>query len=123
MYEAAAGASRPLCLLTQDNLLNPPQILFDPASLPAGGEAHDTLIITSDAGDVALPLRAIAPRPRLRLSAAAAPAGADAAGSATSSAAVASSGGSSGGGSGGCTNRGTASGGVCCSRDSDRPWG
>jgi hypothetical protein len=49
------------------------QVLFDSSAAGPGGDYHDTLVVLTDAGRVEVPLRALAPRPRLRLLPAAPP--------------------------------------------------
>jgi hypothetical protein len=48
-------------------LRNPLQVLFDASTSQPGEDHHDTLAVLSDSGTFEVPLRALAPRPRLRL--------------------------------------------------------
>jgi len=44
------------------------EVVFSaPGAAPGGADHHDSLMVLSDAGDVEVPLRALAPKPRLRL--------------------------------------------------------
>lgn len=45
-------------------------MLFDTTALEPGVDHHDKVLVHSDAGDFEVPLRALAPKPHLRLQAA-----------------------------------------------------